>query len=185
MKFFDLLLFRIASAFSIIPNIESWLIALSLVFITAIVCLTLGLPSGFLKISKPNLPIHKLISAAVVCFFFPGVAEELIFRVIPLPHITENVSINTCLIWVVLSLFAYVIVHPLNALTFYKRALPVFTRPVFLVSVSVLGIACTVSYLQSGSIWTAVIIHWSIVVSWLFIFKGYQELNPKKTLRSS
>jgi len=98
--------------------------------------------------------------------------------VIPLPHITENVSINTCLIWVVLSLFAYVIVHPLNALTFYKRALPVFTRPVFLVSVSVLGIACTVSYLQSGSIWTAVIIHWSIVVSWLFIFKGYQELNP-------
>jgi predicted Abi (CAAX) family protease len=178
MKLLDLLYFRVSSAFSTLPSTESWLIALLLLFVTAIVCLTLGLQSGFLKISKPNLPIHKLISAAVVCFFFPGVAEELIFRVIPLPHITENVSINTCLIWVVLSLFADVIVHPINALTFYKRALPVFTRPVFLVSVSVLGIACTVSYLQSGSIWTAVIIHWSIVVSWLFVFKGYQSLNP-------
>ncbi len=177
MKLLDLLYFRVSSAFSTLPNIESCLIALLLLFVTAIVCLNIGLTSGFLKISKPNLPIHKLISTAVVCFFFPGVAEELIFRVIPLPHTTENVSINTCLIWVALSLFAYVIAHPLNALTFYKRALPVFTRPVFLVSVFVLGIACTVSYLQSGSIWVAVTIHWSIVVSWLFMCNGYEELN--------
>ena len=177
MKLFDLLRFRIASAFLTLPNIESWLIALSLVFVTALVCLNIGLKSEFIKLSKPNLPIHKLISAGVVCFFFPGIAEELIFRAIPLPHTTENVSINTYMNWVVVSLFAYVIAHPLNALTFYKRALPVFTRPVFLVSVSVLGIACTVSYLQSGSIWTAVTMHWSIVVSWLFMCNGYEELN--------
>jgi predicted Abi (CAAX) family protease len=39
--------------------------------------------------------------------------------------------------------------------------------PRFLVQVTLLGLACSLAYLVSGSIWPPVLIHWLTVVVWL------------------
>jgi predicted Abi (CAAX) family protease len=108
---------------------------------------------------------------------FPALAEELCFRAMPLAHASEPSAFNIQILWGVLSLFAYVLYHPLNGATLYRCSLPTMTHPVFLFSTGILGVACSISYWQSGSIWTAVAIHWTVVVAWLLLLGGYARLK--------
>lgn len=47
---------------------------------------------------------------------------------------------------------------------------------VFLLLAALLGFVCSVAYLQSGSLWTSVVIHWLAVVVWLLLLGGYKKL---------
>ena len=57
-------------------------------------------------------------------------------RVFFLPHPLERVLLTQWLMWASISLFIFVVYHPLNALTFYKKANPTFLQPVFLLLAS-------------------------------------------------
>jgi predicted Abi (CAAX) family protease len=74
-------------------------------------------------------------------------------------------------------LTAFVVYYPLEGLTVYPAGLGTLTNPVFLLLAAVLGIVCTQAYFQSGSVWSAVIIHWLVVVVWLLLLRGYGKLN--------
>ena len=177
MNFTDLLYNRIVSGLLNFPDLTSWLFAFFLLFVVASICLPIGFKAGFLKNTTQVFPITKKINIAATSFFFPSLAEETFFRVIMLPSISENLSINFLLIWAFISLIAYVLFHPLNSITFYKKSLPIFTNPIFLLLTSILGIACTISYFQSASVWTGVFIHWIVVIVWLIFLDGYMMLN--------
>ncbi len=70
----------------------------------------------------------------------------------------------------------FIVYHPLNALSFFPRGLETFFNVIFLVLAALLGIVCSIAYIQSGSLWTAVGIHWFAVVVWLLLLGGYRKL---------
>ncbi len=139
--------------------------------------LLLGFRSDFLKIEILKAPWKTIARILLITFFFPTVAEEILFRVLLLPHPAEKLSIAAQWLWGSISLVLFIVYHPLNALTFYPAALTVFKTPIFLVLVALFGIACIISYLQSGSLWLPVVIHWLCVVVWLLLLGGYSKLH--------
>jgi predicted Abi (CAAX) family protease len=72
-----------------------------------------------------------------------------------------------------------VLYHPLNALTFYKKGNPTFWQPVFLILSGLLGLICAIAYYFTGSLVIITLIHWLIVVLWLFVFGGEKKLKRR------
>lgn len=159
------------------PTMKSWIIALLLLLVIALFCLPIGLWCNFLEAKIPKLSFMKFIGVLASRLLFPCFAEELIFRVLFLPEKNSPTSIRIQILLGVVSLTTYVACHPLNALLFYRKALGVFTNPFFLLSTTVLGIACTITYVESGSIWTPVAVHWITVIGWLLTLGGYSKLR--------
>ncbi|MFP5272480.1 CPBP family glutamic-type intramembrane protease [Coleofasciculus sp.] len=151
--------------------------AVFLLVIISLTCLPIGFYSGLLDIRILPLSFLGIVKILVSRFFFPSFAEELLFRVLPLPSKTSNTPVNIQLTMAIISIVLYVIGHPIFAFLFYQKAFGVFTNPGFLLSTLILGITLTISYWHSRSIWPPVVIHWIVVVVWLLIFDGHSKLD--------
>jgi predicted Abi (CAAX) family protease len=90
-----------------------------------------------------------------------------LFRALLLPSALEGVSPLALVPWVALSVGLFVAWHPLLAGTRRDPLRTLLKDPRFLVQVTLLGLACSLAYLVSGSIWPPVLIHWLTVVVWL------------------
>jgi predicted Abi (CAAX) family protease len=170
-----LLVRRVSIAFSTIPDFTDWLVVAMLVLVYSAIALTVGFWSGFLKIDVQTSQ-RTIVGVLIGCLLSPGISEEIFFRVLILPHPEENASGLVLWLWGGASLALFVVYHPLNALTFYPVGRSTFMNPVFLLLAAVLGVACSIAYLQSGSIWPAVAIHWLTVTVWLLLLGGYRRL---------
>lgn len=175
MPIISIILNRIlASAF--IPNLHHWLTAF-LAFLTyTTIALPLGFSTGFLQFQIWSVKPLDYLMVALRCLITPAITEELIFRVLFLPHPTEVFNWQRWSIWAALSLLIFVIYHPLNAKTLYKQGFPTFFQPAFLTLATLLGITCTITYALTGSLWIIIFIHWLVVVLWLCVFGGIQKL---------
>lgn len=171
----DLLIHRITLAFSTIPDFTDWLVTAMLVLVYSAIALPIGFWSGFLKFDVQTGQ-RTIAGVLIGCLLSPGISEELFFRVLILPHPSENASGLMLWFWGCASLALFVVYHPLNALTFYPEGRSTFMNPVFLLLAAILGGACSIAYLQSGSIWPAVAIHWLGVTVWLLLLGGYRRL---------
>ena len=166
---------RILAATLKFPRLEDWLIALAALVIYGAIALTLGLRNGFFRLQIPNQ--QRLGWKLLWLFFSPALIEELVFRVIFLPYPSHDILPNDWLLWALVGLILFILYHPFNALIFYRKAKPVFRRPIFLWLCGLLGLACTIAYFLTGSLWVIVLIHWSVVVVWLFGLGGEQCLS--------
>ena len=95
----------------------------------------------------------------------PALLEEVVFRALLNPQ-PSQATLGARLGWAAFSLFVYVAAHPLSALLFRPSAEDVFTSPIFLFLVSVLGLLCLVLYIRSGSLWGSVALHAVVVTGW-------------------
>jgi predicted Abi (CAAX) family protease len=96
-------------------------------------------------------------------FLTPAFSEEMVFRSwLSRPNLTPAA----------IGLGAFILWHPLQYWLGSPFARPEFVQPVFLALVALLGVACTISRVRSGSIWPAVVIHWGIAVLWSTLFAG-------------
>jgi predicted Abi (CAAX) family protease len=168
----SILLERFTQACFTVPTLNNWLWAIALLVAYTAIAIPIGQTLGFLQIEVISSGKIALKMSAIA-FFMPGVLEELGWRVAFIPHPTEAVSHWKLLLWTSLSLSLFVLYHPLN------RCVPhnTFKNPIFLGLATLLGLVCSISYLESGSLWTPVFLHWSIVVGWLVFFGGYQKVN--------
>jgi predicted Abi (CAAX) family protease len=123
--------------------------------------------SGLLPRRWHWAPWPQLLPRALGLFFFPALQEELLFRALLLPSALEGVSPLALVPWVALSVGLFVAWHPLLAGTRRDPLRTLLQDPRFLVQVTLLGLACSLAYLVSGSIWPPVLIHWLTVVVWL------------------
>lgn len=139
--------------------------------------LAIGWRSGFLRWQPTALRGQQLLGWLILLFWTPALWEELLFRVILLPHPGEAVSAIARILWSFLGIILFVLYHPFNALTFYRQGYPLFLRPAFLVQAALLGTACTITYLLMGSLWVAAILHWLAVAAWIFCLGGDRQLN--------
>ncbi len=173
-----------------LPNISGWLTVFGLLSGYSLVALTIGFKSGFLTFdrqfsrgfsrfsmaaTKPML--GKNIRSLVHLFFLPALLEEILFRLLLIPHPIETAIASDIYIWLMISLGLFIIYHPVNALTFYQPGNPTFMDWRFLTLTGLLGIVCAIAYLLTGSIWAAVLIHWIVVVVWLKVLGGDRLLH--------
>jgi predicted Abi (CAAX) family protease len=172
---------RLLSAILTIPSFQAWLISGALVLVYALVSLPVGFYFNFLHFGIVPISWVAMVGIIAICFITPAVMEEMFFRVLLLPQ-PGNVSLITQLLCGGISLAAFIVYHPLQGLTIYPAAMETFSNPVFLLLAGLLGIICTISYFYSGSLWSAVVIHWIVVVVWLLLLGGYEKLNPEQLL---
>jgi predicted Abi (CAAX) family protease len=108
-------------------------------------------------------------------FIFPAFLEEAFFRGILIPNKTKEKGGKAVLAAALFSAAAFTLWHPLNALIVNPSAQELFLNPHFLFIVFCLGIACSLSYIFSQSLWVPIIIHWLTVLIWV-IFLGGRNL---------
>lgn len=123
--------------------------------------------SGLLPRRWHWAPWRQLLPRAVVLFLFPALGEELLFRALLLPTRFDGVGVMAQVPWVALSVGLFVAWHPLLARTRRDPLRTLLADRRFLVQATLLGLACSLAYLVSGSIWPPVLIHWLTVVVWL------------------
>ena len=153
---------------------------------------------------RPRTPFYFRV--IIMSFFLPAMAEEFIFRLLLLPSPAEITGGLTRGQWLEcgISIVLYVLAHPfvtgplrdrlsasrshhstrnLNTRlkdnetdrTAYRYT---FQQPAFLGLTYILGASCTYLYLQTGSIWPAIIWHWVVVALWLLVLGGNAKLHP-------
>lgn len=136
-----------------------------------------GWRSGFFRVGPTALSLRRRVEIVVASFVLPALSEEVLFRVLPLPHITEKASPGEKLLWAGVSLFLFVVYHPAKVWLKRSRNGVVFTDCRFLILASLLGLGCTGAYLLSGSLWLPVLIHWMTVAIWLLALGGYDRMR--------
>lgn len=169
--------FRLVKAFTTIPSLDYWLHSAELLAILAVISLTVGFLFRFIQFDVIKVTHQTLFSIIIGSLFTPAIAEELFFRVLLLPYPTENADTMTLWFWGSIGLIIFIIYHPLNAVTFFPAGRKTFFHPIFLLLAAFLGVTCTISYWQSGSLWPPVVIHWIFVVTWLLLLGGYRKLH--------
>jgi predicted Abi (CAAX) family protease len=135
--------------------------------IEALLLFLLVIAAGFWAAHTGVLELHhrssrgELLAISLSAFLVPSLAEELVFR----GWLRKGMPIAA-----VISLLAFIAWHPLQTRLGLPFGRPEFTDAGFLSLVAVLGFACTLSRIRSGSIWPAVIIHWGTVVVWIALY---------------
>lgn len=139
----------------------------------AIIAIILGLKGGILDFAPfQNLTNQEICFAPFVMLIFPSLTEELFFRGILIPYNTNRYPLTKQL-WIILfSTFSFVLWHPLNAYLWNPASLVLFTDPIFLSIVTILGICCVITYIHTQSIYFPILIHWLTIVSWVLLFGG-------------
>jgi predicted Abi (CAAX) family protease len=168
----NIILDRITKAFWQIPSDRDWLIIAILLLVYGFVAIFIGIKWRFIIIES-QLSLPKILSVATVAFVAPALLEELFFRVVLIPHPTENIVNAKLWFYIILSLFLFVIYHPLNVFVRHNT----FKDFVFLLLATLLGITCTIAYLKTGSLWSPVIIHWIVVVVWILCLGGDRKIH--------
>ncbi|WP_414575151.1 type II CAAX prenyl endopeptidase Rce1 family protein [Anabaena sp. CCY 9402-a] len=156
----------------VIPRTQDWLVMGVTLLIYAAIALPLGLKSGFLRWSFTPTQKKEKMAIALQAAITPAITEELVFRVLPLPHPIEVINWYKWALWATFILLLFLIYHPLNAKTFFPAGIPTFFHPIFLTLAGLLGLCCTVAYALTGCFWIIVLIHWIVVVVWLLGFGG-------------
>jgi predicted Abi (CAAX) family protease len=132
----------------------------------ACVSLAFGFGTNFFTLQPTAMPASKFVTVVAILFVFPGIAEELVFRGLMLPHRSEDRSPARQNRALVISIVIFILYHVVNAWLTFPVARPVFWDWRFLTIVAALGWICGWAYLKTGSLWPSIFIHWSIVVIW-------------------
>jgi predicted Abi (CAAX) family protease len=144
------------------------------------VSLVEGFRSGFLQRVWCWPPLGPVLLRAAGYLLMPALLEELLFRALLLPHPLEGVPPGSMLAWMALSVGLFVLYHPVAARLWYLRARTLFDDPRFLLQCALLGLACSLAYGLTGSLWCAVLIHWLAVVVWLEPLQGRFALGATR-----
>ncbi len=114
-------------------------------------------------LAAPQLGVLALRAVIV-----PALGEEFVFRAALVPARSET---SRPALWIGLSVVLFTLWHVVET-TFLPGSAATFLRADFLALAAVLGLLCTILRWRSGSIWTAVALHWLVVVAWQGWFGG-------------
>ncbi len=144
-----------------LPDLRASIEAVAL-FLCVMLAGALAMRLGIIELN-PATGRQTLILIWLSLFIIPSLGEELVFRSWLKPGSP---------VAAMLSLAAFIAWHPLQVALNLPYANRIFVDPRFLALAGVLGLACTVSRVRSGSIWPAVVIHWGAATVWKALFAG-------------
>jgi predicted Abi (CAAX) family protease len=172
---------RLVKAATTRPRPQDWIWAGTLLGVYTLFVIPLGITSHLFLPDLSALTWADNLRIAGRALLFPAIVEEGFWRVLLLPHKSEPMSDRKRWLIGLPILAMFVLMHPLNALTFYSQAFTTFTDPIFLIATTALGLICTIAYWKSGSWWVPATIHWLVVVVWLIYLGGYGRLHTWPT----
>jgi predicted Abi (CAAX) family protease len=162
----------VRAALTTLPTWPAWRLCL-IVYAAFLACaLPIGLLTGVVRFSPAPFPAATAVGIALAALVHPAFVEETIFRALLVPRWIRELPAGRALLIAGFALAAYVASHPVNAILFRPAALGIFTNPAYLFIAALLGVACTVVYAVSGSIWPAVLLHWITAVVWILLLGG-------------
>ncbi len=168
---------KLYRAYAVRPDRAGWTWC-ALVFLGFVLFVVpLGFGIGFFRFGLADMTGAKLALFPVLVLVKPCLFEETVFRVLLLPAPERDLPRGRRLLAGAAALAVFVGAHPLNGLTLTPAAWGVFTHPFFLYAATLLGLACTLVYLKTRSIWPAVLVHWIAVVAWIGVLGGKQWLT--------
>ena len=139
------------------PGLATWGQSLLILAAFVVATLTINKVEPLFTFAVTNDPAG-LLAVAAAAFIIPGLTEELVFRV--------GLGGRTGRIRAALAIAAFVLWHPVQVWLGLPMAQALFLEPGFLAITAMLGLACTIAYRASGSIWPPVMMHWLVVVGW-------------------
>jgi predicted Abi (CAAX) family protease len=156
----------------VLPTLEGWRDTALLLAAFAVIALPLGIYFGFVQHSPLSLTPLQVFRVVIVTLLIPAFTEEFIYRCLLVPKPQSK------LFWRVglFSLLLYIVSHPFGAWLFRPTARDVFYHPAFLFLITLLGLTCLTAYKRTRSLWSAVAIHWLVVVMWL-LWGGFEMLR--------
>jgi uncharacterized protein len=161
---------RFRCSVSRVPSRSAWQFAIVTLMLYGVLCIPFGVAIGFLKFQPEPNP-WQWLNVPLSALVMPGILEELVFRVFLLPHPTEPLPPITRKRWICVSWVLFMLYHLPPWTPKFFHELP------FLIGAGLLGVICTLCALQSRSMWTAVWVHWAIVVQWLLIWGGLERFQ--------
>jgi predicted Abi (CAAX) family protease len=172
---------RLWAGISTLPTIADWTIAATTLLIYGTIAILIGRSTKFLSLNLPN-SLKELLKPSIIqqlakLFILPAFVEEIIFRCLLIPHPIETAIATEIWRSSIVSLILFIIYHPLNAFTFYPPGKQTFIDWRFLTLAGLLGIACTIAYLLTSSLWVSIVIHWLVVFTWLEFLGGKNRLT--------
>ncbi|MEO1070241.1 MAG: CPBP family glutamic-type intramembrane protease, partial [Cyanobacteria bacterium J06638_6] len=171
---------RFADAFATGAPGHWILLTVGLLAIYGAIAIPWGLKNGILVRQNAFGNPLGMIFNILRLWFVPALVEEVIFRVMLLPHPVEGVPVWRWLVWAAISLVLFVLYHWLLGKTFYKAAAATFCDRRFLILVGWAGLLLTILYGVSGSLWLIVFAHWAIVLVWIYALGGKARLPGRK-----
>lgn len=171
------LLRRLIDSVSMPLQPVDWWRTLAILLGYGAITLPLGWKSGFLRWQPAIVPVKPLLLGTAQLLVMPALIEELVFRIVLIPHPLEGAPIASSLGWGAVSLVLFVLYHPLNARIAYPAGNPTFLQPIFLGLAGLLGIACSLAYIGTGSLWMPMLLHWVVVTVWLWGLGGAARLR--------
>jgi len=170
---------RLADSIASRPRGPWLLLSAGALAIYGAIAVPLGHRNGFLiRQNAIGNPLHFVLDLLRL-LLIPALVEEVIFRVMLLPHPNEGLPGWRWLFWAALSLVLYVLYHLLLGKTVYRGARDTLSDRRFLILVGWLGLLLTGIYWITGSLWLIVLIHWVAVVVWIYALGGKARL-PKR-----
>jgi predicted Abi (CAAX) family protease len=156
----------------VLPTLEGWRDTALLLVAFAVTALPLGIYFGFVQRLPLSLTPLQVFRVVIVTLLVPAFIEEFLYRclLVPKPQSKSFWALG------VFSLLLYVASHPLGAWLFRPKARDLFYHPVFLFFIALLGLTCLTAYKRTRSLWSAVIIHWLVVVMWL-LWGGFERVR--------
>jgi uncharacterized protein len=155
---------RLRALFAV-PGRRDWLVLAVVAGVYAALVVPLGVAGGLIRWDP--MPLAEAMAFALVALVVPALGEELAFR----GALMRGRSRAGRMVWAAVSLGTYVTWHPLQTLTFAPER-TLFFDPIFLAMTAILGAACTILRWQSGTLWTAMALHWGAVVVWQGLGQG-------------
>lgn len=132
----------------------------------ALIAAAIGLNTGLAQWDPRSGSDIALL--ALRALFVPALGEELVFRAAIVPARGES---RRPAAWIALSTLLFTLWHVAET-TFLPGAAATFLRADFLALAALLGLLCALLRHRSGSIWTAVLLHWAFVIAWQGWFGG-------------
>ncbi len=182
VRMFSRITRRMTRALLTLPTLGGWLDTATLTLLFGCLALVIGFGTELIEIPLPEeISREALAPRAIAAGFMPekgrglgaiaglvllALAAELGFRAALIPRREERLPLWRKWSWAALALGAFVASYPLGAHFLGSQGQSVLSEPSFLVLVTLLGLACTVLYRRTGSVWSAMTLHGLAVVSW-------------------
>jgi predicted Abi (CAAX) family protease len=153
---------------------QHWCMTGELLVCYGLLAVPIGWRTGFLQPRLMAAPLSHYLIVPTTLLVLPSLLEEVVFRVLLVPHPTESLPHTRLMVETSVSLLLFVAWHPVNGWLVSPVTRPILTDRRFLFLATLLGAICTLAYRWSGSLWPPVLIHWLVVTLWVTCFGGHR-----------
>ncbi|UBF30337.1 CPBP family intramembrane metalloprotease domain-containing protein (plasmid) [Kovacikia minuta CCNUW1] len=161
-----------------IPTGLDWLQTIGILLGFSAIALPLGFSTEFFD-WQPQHPWYRQLGTLLRFLFVPALVQEYVFRVLLIPYPLDWLPASAWWSWAMLALGLFVGFQWLYARWRWRFWYPAVSTPL-LILMTLLGMACTLVYRFTGSLWTITLVHWIAVSAWWLLLGGKQRSPWKK-----